>query len=153
MKNIFYICIFFLVSGCATSPVYNPVTSATQQTFLLNGSSLAQIKMGMTQAQVHQIMGDSIVIGYAYQKPLTDESSVEQAKASDYKPLTIANPYKTEDIKGKEGIYTIEYYVNSIKQFDGVLTDDELIPLIFHEGILIARGWDEVKVLRSQNPS
>ena len=143
----------FLVSGCATSELYNPVKASTDQRFLLNKASLAQVKMGMKQDQVHQIMGDSIVIGYSYQKPVSSEPAVLQAPPSDYKPLTIANPYKTEDLKSKDGDYTVEYYVNTIKQSDGVVTDDELVPLIFQGGILVARGWDRVKALHLKNPS
>jgi len=51
------------------------------------------------------------------------------------KPLTIVNPYKSEDIKTKDGVYTVEYYVTSVKQSDGVITDDELVPLVFREGV------------------
>jgi hypothetical protein len=154
MKNLALICILVMAaSGCASNQVYNPVTSSLNQTFLLNESSLAQIKPGMKQSMVHQIMGDSIVIGYAYQKPVTDESVVSQASSSDYKPLTIANPYKTEDVKGKDGVYTVEYYVNAVKQSDGVITDDELVPLIFHDGTLLSRGWDSLKALHLKNPA
>lgn len=139
--------------GCSISKVYNPVTASLQQTFLLNESALAQVTTGMNQAQVHQIMGESIVIGYAYQKAVSDKDSALNASSADYKPLTIANPYKTEQIKTLEGVYLIEYYVSSIRQSDGTITDDELIPLIFREGMLMAKGWDYLKSLRLKNPA
>lgn len=152
MRAFFILCLA-LMTGCATSPVYNPVTAATQQTFLLNESALAQVKMGMKETEVRQIMGDDIIIGYTYQKPLSSEKDIVESTSNDYKPLTIANPYKTEDITTKEGTYKVEYYVSSIRQPDGVVTDSELVPLIFHNGLLTGRGWDDLKALRSQNPS
>ena len=135
-----------LFSGCATNP-YNPVASATNQTFLLNESSLAQIKLGMTQDQVHKIMGNSIVIGYVYQKPLPQDAALP-LEHSNYKPLTINNPYKVEDIKMKQAAYTIEYYVSKINQSDGIISDDELTPLVFNQGILVGKGSDYLKTLR-----
>ncbi|MEI7998432.1 MAG: hypothetical protein WCH62_02880 [Candidatus Omnitrophota bacterium] len=153
MKSLLLLALVVLAGGCATSQVYNPVAAATQQTFLLNESSFAQVEIGMKQTQVHQIMGDTIIIGYAYQKPLSDEAVVLKASFGDYKPLTIANPYKTEEIKTQNGQYAVEYYASSSRQSDGILSNDELMPLIFHEGILVAKGWDYLKSLSIKNPS
>ena len=141
MKSfLLYVSFIILLAGCQTAQVYNPIASATGQTFLLNESSLAKVAAGMSQTQVHQMMGDAIVVGYAYE-------------AANYKPLTIANPYKTEEIKSKEGLYTVEYYVNAVKESDGVIKDNELVPLVFRENILVAKGWDYLKALRLKNPS
>src|SRR5438045_204325 len=133
MKKIFLLLtLVFVFNGCATEEMYNPVASANRQTFLLNETSFAQVKIGMIKPQVHQIMGDSITIGYSYQKPLSNEAAVLKSSADEYKPLTIVNPYKTEDIKTKNGSYIIEYYVSSVKQPDGVISDEETVPFIFH---------------------
>jgi hypothetical protein len=110
---------------------YNPVTSATRQTFLLNETEMAQITIGMTRDQVHKIMGDSITIGYSQEQP-----------------LTIHNPYKTEDLKIKEEMYLVEQYVVRINKPDGFVTDDELMPLIFNKGKLVGKGKDYLKTLR-----
>ena len=131
--------ILFLVvlcGGCSTSQEYDPLASSRNQEFLLNKSSFDQIKEGMTQSQVHQIMGESLVIGY-----------------SSKHPLTINNPYKAEELKAKDGQYTIEYYVSSAKVSDGALSDDEMIPFVFRDGLLLSRGWDALKALRLKNPS
>ena len=152
-KLLLVLALAVMSGGCATSPVYNPLAAAKDQIFLLNESSFAAIKAGMKQSQVHQIKGDGIVIGYSYQKPLSDESSVSKASSGDYKPLTIPNPYKTEELKLKKGLYTIEYYASSVKQSDGIVNDDELIPLIFRDGILLDQGWERLKALRLKNPS
>jgi len=95
-----------IFAGCGQERLYNPLASAAQQSYLLNESSFTQVTAGMKQEQVHHIMGDSIVIGYTYQNPQSPSST-----AVDSKPLTIVNPYKSEDIKTKDGVYTVEYYV------------------------------------------
>jgi hypothetical protein len=122
------------LAGCASTPVYNPMQTATQQEILLNESGFKQVKDGMTTDQVHGVMGQELVIGYTYQSP-------------DYKPLTIANPYRTESVKGTD--YFIEYYVESVRQPDGVVSDNELMPVVYKNGKLIGRGWPLANSLRS----
>ncbi len=92
----------------------------------------------MTLDQVHQIMGQELVIGYKDQTP-------------GYKPLTIPNPYKSETVKGTG--YFIEYYIEAIRQPDGVVSDNELMPLVFKESKLIGRGWPLVNSLNPAKPA
>jgi len=126
------------LAGCATSVVYNPMQVANQQEFLLNESGFKAVQEGMTLDQVHQIMGTQLLIGYTLQE-------------SKYKPLTIPNPYRSEAVKGTD--YFIEYYIEAIRQPDGIVSDNELMPLIFKNGKLIGRGWSEANPLRSVKPS
>lgn len=153
MKNLFlFLVLVEVTAGCAVNQEYNPVTAASHETFLLNESAFAQVTVGMKQTEVHQMMGDKITVGYA----LAQEASVlkpPSESVSDYKPLTIANPYKTQEIKTKDGVYTVEYYVAQVRQADELISDDELMPLIFREGVLVAKGWDYLKALRLKNPS
>jgi hypothetical protein len=121
------------LAGCATSVVYNPLQVASHQELLLNESGFKAIQDGMTIDQVHQAMGDKLLIGYEFQSP-------------DYKPLTIPNPYRSEAIKGTD--YFIEYYIEAIRQPDDIVSDNELMPLIFKNGKLIGRGWDLVNSVR-----
>ena len=126
------------LAGCATSPVYNPMQTASSQEILLNESGFKAIQDGMTGTQVHKIMGQELIIGYTSQ-------------TSGYKPLTIPNPYKSEAIKGA-GCF-IEYYIEAIRQPDGVVRDNELMPLIFKNGRLIGRGWPLANSIRPVKPS
>ena len=126
------------LAGCATSVVYNPMQLANQQEFLLNESGFKAVQEGMTLDQVHQIMGTQLNIGYTLQ-------------GSNYKPLTIPNPYRSEAIKGTD--YFIEYYIEAIRQPDGIVSDNELMPLIYKNGKLIGRGWNEANSLRIVKPS
>jgi hypothetical protein len=57
-------------------------------------------------------------------------------------PVTINNPYRNEIVAGKDGS-TLEvfYYVTDVHRNDGLITDDELTPLVFDNGKLI--GWGQ----------
>lgn len=126
------------LAGCASSVVYNPMQTASPQEISLNESGFKAIQDGMTMDQVHKIMGQELIIGYTSQTP-------------GYKPLTIPNPYKSE--AGKDKDFFIEYYIEAIRQPDGIVSDNELMPLIFKNGKLIGRGWPLVNSIRPAHPS
>ena len=138
MRFAWIIFLILSLAGCATSIVYNPMQVASQEELLLNESGFKGIQDVQSIDQVHQIMGPQLLIGYTFQDP-------------NYKPLTVSNPYKSEDIKGTG--YFIEYYIEVIRQPDGIVSDDELMPLIFKNGKLIGRGWPLANSIRLTKPS
>jgi hypothetical protein len=138
MRFSWMILLVLNLTGCATAVVYNPMQVASQQEILLNEKGLKTVQDGMTLNQVHEIMGDQLLVGY-------------QFKTADYKPLTIPNPYRTEEIQDKG--YRIEYYIQAIRQPDGIVSDNELIPLVFQGGKLIGRGWSLANSIRPAKPA
>ena len=134
MRYAFMILLFLASTGCASAPVYNPIQASVHPQVLLNESGLKEVKEGMTADQVHKIMGQELLIGYAFE-------------SDKYKPLTIPNPYRVQTMKG--GKYTVEYYIEAIRQADGIVSDDELMPLVFQDGKLTGRGWPLVNSLNS----
>ena len=138
MRFAWIVFLSFGLAGCAASVVYNPMQVASQQELLLNESGLKALQIGMSLEDVHKIMGTELVIGYAQEGP-------------NYKPMTIANPYKTQSCK--EANCTIEYYVDAIRQPDGVVSDNELLPLVFKDNKLIGRGWPLANSLHPVNTS
>ena len=121
----------FCACGCAVETVYNPLQTVSRQTVLFNEEALGQLTVGMKQQEVHDILGREIIIGYAYQNNTP-------------KPITLANPYKSIILSK----YTMEYYVTAVHQPHGVVTDDELMPLAFHDGKLAGKGWDFLRRLQ-----
>jgi len=57
----------------------------------------------------------------------------------------ISNPYRTETLQGKDKVFEVWYYYTDIKNRDGAITDDELLPVVFDEGKLIGWGWGFVQ--------
>ena len=138
MRFAWIILLSLPLAGCAASVVYNPMQVASQEEVLLNENGFKTVEEGMTLDQVHKIMGTELVIGYAFQSP-------------NYKPLTIPNPYKSEAIQGSS--YLIEYYIESIRQPDGIVNDSELMPFVYKDGKLIGRGWTLANSVHTFKPS
>lgn len=91
-----------------------------------NKQNIAKLSIGMTKENVLNILGsDSIDIG----------------------SQIISNPYKIETIKGKEVIY----YYTDIKNRDGVISDDELTPLIFENNKLVGIGHNFLENIKEKN--
>jgi len=56
--------------------------------------------------------------------------------------MWIDDPYRNETLTGKDGkSYEVLYYYTELKQRDDRITDDELTPLVFHDGKLIGWGY------------
>ncbi len=131
MPHLFYIVTILVLffSGCAELQTYEPVRTAIEEKFSLNETQLNNVNVGMTQDAVHALLGQELIVGYSYQN-----------NSSDAKPITIANPYKTAEVTTNMGECTVEYYVTAIHQPDGIISDDELMPLTFCRGVLTAKG-------------
>lgn len=132
---ILFIILILSLSGCAINEVYNPLAAASAGTFELNHSALKQVKLGMTESQVHQIMGDEIIIGYNY--PINDNGTPAA--------ITLSNPLKTEKVNDAKGQCVLEYYATAVIVPDGIVSDEELIPIRFCGGVVTAIGWDKSK--------
>jgi hypothetical protein len=138
MRFALIILLNLILTGCVTSPVYNPMQAASLPEISLNQDGLKALQDGMTVDEVHKIMGQELVIGYEAQAP-----------AAGYKHLTVPNPYKSEAIKD----YIIEYYIEAVRHPDGIVSDDELMPLVFENGKLIGRGWPLANTIRPAQSS
>jgi len=131
MLKLAFCVLLLLVCGCVTAPEYDPMRVVQEQVFVLNEPALKGLKLGMSRDEVRRRMGQAIIIGYNY------ENGSSKAAA---KPITIANPYKSENIKTAQGTCAAEYYVTALRHPDGVITDDELMPLVFCNGVLAEKG-------------
>ena len=57
-------------------------------------------------------------------------------------PSRINNPYRVEAFKGKDGhIHEVLYYYTDLKKDDGVITNDELTPIVLKDGEVVGWGW------------
>ena len=83
-----------------------------------NRQNILKLEIGMTKQETTKIM---------------------TARKISWPLLKISNPYKLEILKGKDKIFEVLYYYTDKKRADDVISDDELTPLIFDDGILI--GW------------
>ena len=77
-------------------------------------------------------MGEKTTIGYERPDPAS----------SAYHPVTVSNPYHKEFLRGADKTYDVFYYFSHIQRADGIISSDELTPLVFEKDILIGKGWD-----------
>ncbi len=140
----FFLCL--LLSGCVS------ITTLPDQTFLpaTKTESRAQnrpltridsVRAGMTYSEAAAVMGEKVTIGY------------EQSNASQgaYTQLTITHPYRKEFFQHRNKTYDVFYYFTRINQADGVISEDELTPLVFEKNVLVGKGWDFLNQLKNNS--
>lgn len=132
----FLICFgLILVAGCSSGP---PMSELTEQARTQNREKLVRLSVGMSKAEVLQIMGTKTMVLETH--TVTFGPEVKR----------INNPYRVEAIKGEDGeTYELLFYYTDRKKADGVITDDELTPLVIKDDKLIGWGWtfvnDDIK--------
>jgi len=125
MKKTRPICLWILVamvSGCAGPMTLSQATARTRE-------KLLKTSVGMPKEKVMNIVG-------------TKPKEVIDPKASNDQTLaTISNPYRSEIIQSNGKNLEVVYYVTDDKDDNGVISNEELTPLVFDEGKMIGWGW------------
>jgi len=123
MKKIMSVLLCLGLIGCATT---------LQQAISPNRENLLKLSIGMSKEEVVRIMGtQSFSAG--------GSDFIRATNSSKGPEVTINNPYRSEILQGKDKTFEVLYYVTDDKAGSGVITDDDLTPLIFDNGKLI--GW------------
>ena len=131
-----------LLAGCVTvsEETVSPVSTGTFPQELKVVSQMRSVKAGMLKSEVRSLLDESITIGY--QQTPGNQS---------YAPITLNNPYRVEISKEGDRVFGTYYYFTGIKQADGKITDDELVPVVFENDKLVGKGWSFFK--KSIQPS
>jgi len=111
-----------MVSGCAGPMTLSQATALTRV-------NLLKTFVGMPKERVVSIVG-------------TKPKEVIDPKASNDQTIaTISNPYRSETIQGNGKNLEVVFYVTDDKDGDGVISNEDLTPLVFEEGKMIGWGW------------
>ena len=134
MKKISLFGLGLFLAGCVSvsniEEVSNPRAPMTK---------IKQVRVGMTAPEVAGLMGQELRIGY----------QVKEQDSGSYEALIIKNPSRSEVINAASGKYTVEYYFTQVNKADNIIAEDELTPLVFQDGKLIAKGWDPLFKLKN----
>ena len=124
------------VVGCTivTTPSRPQLSTMSLQSPLTYVDS---VRLGMTTDEVKAVMGLELLTGYKISD--TQKESI-----------TIPQPYRSEEFQSDHKTYQVLYYFTTIKQADDVVTDDELTPLIFQNGKLVAKTWETLHQLKAK---
>ena len=129
MKKIFFMgCVLFL-TGCF-SVMEETKSAGSFPRELKAVSQMRMIAAGMSKKEVRSVLDEPVTIG---QEQGQDGQS--------YAPVTLNNPYRFETRKKGDRVFEVYYYFTGIKQADGKITNDELLPIIFENDKMIGRGW------------
>lgn len=147
-RNILIVCCFF-AAGCTVQTLSEPPVLGGKESGLsrpMEDSRLTRIggvRVGMTSREVAAMMGEKTIIGYERQ----------DAAANAYHPVTVNNPYHKEFLRSADKTRDVFYYFTHVQRADGIISTDELTPLVFENDILIGKGWDFVNKLKAQTTS
>ncbi len=135
MNKAFLLLSLVFLAGCVVTTQEASLPTISETTALRNEKGLTNIGkvyVGMTFSEVKTVMGNVTTIGYE-KSPLNTSGN---------EAITIKNPYREEtlDIKGKQ--YLVAYYFINVLKSDEMVSDDELIPLVFLNDYLVGKGWD-----------
>ncbi|MBN1870112.1 MAG: DUF3192 domain-containing protein [Candidatus Omnitrophica bacterium] len=121
--------ILLFMAGCVAATSAPEFYSRDWERPSIAMTNIDKVQLGMTSEEVEAIMGDTLDVGYR----TGDSEGV-------YEGLVVKNPYYDEIIGTEEAQYRIVYYFTHIKKADGIVTSDELTPLVFEENRLIGIG-------------
>lgn len=123
MKKILLVllCLFLNVNNCA------PTSDAVRAE---NRSNLLKLSIGMTKENVIKIMGNKTIT-----------TIIKDGTFFGTLGTVINNPFRSEILRGKDKVFEVIYYYTDKKKADSAITDDELTPLVFDNGILMGWGW------------
>ena len=113
-----------------------------------NIRNLDRLRTGMTRDQVFDIMGTKTVSvsGTEAAGPVgigEDTLGVSQVQIPIGGPKPVLqNPHRNELYRADGANWEVLYYYTSVVSDDGMVTDDELTPVVLRDDTLSGWGWD-----------
>jgi hypothetical protein len=140
MDKLAWLIVVVLLTGCAvttvtSSPDHAVVETRTAGHVFPSEDAIRKLLMGVSREEALALIGRTATVGY----------ELKEGAADEYQPVTEPNPYRSQQITKGKGVYQVDYYLTRINQADGMVSDDELTPLVFEDNKLIGKGWDFFK--------
>jgi hypothetical protein len=115
-----------LLAGCS-----NLVIDSFEKLREDNKRHIAQLSVGMSRADVEQLLGRAKVGG-----------SLFDAIHGRIQYQVAQNPMREEHVRGSDGIdYEVLFYYTELRTRDDKITDDEMTPLVFRDGRIAGIGY------------
>lgn len=124
MRKILFALLAFSLLLPACGPTVN------QKVQVDNKEKLSKLKIGMKKEDVLLTMGTTTIYS-----EFTDP---------------IPNPYRTEALKTRGGIYEVLYYYTEYRKPGAPMADENLTPLVIKNDRLLGWGWNALEEVRNQ---
>jgi|CXWL01.1.fsa_nt_gi hypothetical protein len=125
--------------GCAvttvTSPEHMVVETLVSGHTFPSEEAIRKLLLGVSREEALALIGRTATVGYELKEGVADE----------YQSVTAPNPYRSQQITKGKAVYQVDYYLTRINRADGVVSDDELTPLVFESNELVGKGWEFFK--------
>ena len=117
------------------------------------GSSLTESRQAVSQLKTQLVDLSFLKEGMTYQDVLDKvkggiQLGVQVNSSQNIEPIIVKNPYREEIFKVQNKNYCVSYILTHIIKSDGIVSDDELTPLIFEDDRLMAYGQDALFKLK-----
>lgn len=96
-------------------------------------TAISRVRTGMELAQVRDLMRDRLVTGY------------RRADDGGYEAVEAAQPYQSTRRVTDTGTYDIYFYFTQVYKADGMVSQEELTPLIFRDQKLVGIGYESLE--------
>ncbi len=111
-----------------------------------NRGNLDRLEPGMTREAVMETMGTESVRAAGTEAAglgvREDSLSVSRIEIPVGDRPVLQNPHRTETFEAGGHAWEVLFYYTQLVRDDGLVTDDELTPVVLRDGILVGRGWD-----------
>jgi hypothetical protein len=133
MGRYFFIGMLVFLSGCVSvgrdRPGMDGLNAARRQPL----TAISRVRTGMDLAQVSDLMRDRLVTGY------------RRAGDGVYEAVETAQPYQSTRRATDTGTYEIYFYFTQVYRADGMVSQEELTPLIFLDQKLVGIGYESLE--------
>jgi len=136
VKIFLFTVLIFGASGCAVVAVNDqktvmmPVAQPSEGHTFAAAETINKLMLGISRDEALALVGRTVTTGY------------ELKGTIEYKPVTVANPYRSQKITKGSDVFAVDYYLTRIIKADGIVSNDELTPLVFQADKLIGKGWE-----------
>ncbi len=140
MDKWLWLMVLVLSSGCAVTTVNTPpqqtaVSSTSFVHVFPSDDVIRKLLLGISREEALALIGRTTNIGY----------ELRQGSVDEYQAVTSPNPHRSQQITRGKDVYQVDFYLTKINKADGVITDDELTPLVFESNKLIGKDWNFFK--------
>ncbi len=152
MKKILILFLFVTTCGCSSMEVKSQdevfgnrilevvaVEQQAQQKEEKKETSIENVYLGMTDKDISRIMGEEMVVGYQ-----------KNRKTGVLEKINMSTVYRMETLKAGTKRYLVKYYFTAIDKADGIISEEELAPLVFEENRLVGSSWDFLFRLKNE---
>lgn len=111
-----------------------------------NRSNLDLLAPGMTREAVVEVMGTESVRATGTEAAgvavAEDSMSVSRIEIPLGDSPALQNPHRTASFEAGGHAWEVFFYYTHLVRDDGLVTDDELTPVVLRDGVLVGLGWE-----------